>query len=281
MVEFQKFQALGNDFIIFNSLGKKPEYNDLFNPENISRLCRAKYGIGADGIIILKPSQTADFGMKLYNPDGFEAELSGNGLRCLTLFIASLKLTNKRRFSIETLAGNHQVEILDDDRVKVWMPAPIFERSRIPMVGEGECVDCSLEFEGRSFESTVVSMGNPHCVIFEPFDVGQALEWGPIIERAEFFPSRTNVEFVEIKDAETLRVVVYERGAGITEACGSGACATVAAGIKTGRLKFNFPYTVELLGGSLIVTVIKDYKEVILEGEAKKVFEGNIDLQPV
>lgn len=278
MQDFYKYHGLGNDFIIFNSLDSGESLLQALSTEKISSLCQAKYGIGADGVIVLLESERADFSMKLFNPDGSQAELSGNGLRCLALCISDLGLTDERKFRIETMAGLQKVEIMGEGLVKVWMPIPDFKRSRIPMVGDGECVNCRLDFEGEFFEVTAVSLGNPHCVIFEPFNVGQALEWGPIVEDSNYFPSRTNVEFVEVKGDDRLRAIIYERGAGLTEACGSGACAAVAAGIKTGRLKFNLPYTVELLGGNLTVTILKDYSEVILEGEAKKVFEGRVEL---
>lgn len=278
MLRFHKYHGLGNDFIMVNAIDREAEILRRLTRDKITSLCRTKYGIGADGIILLKTSEESDFGMRLFNSDASEAELSGNGLRCLALYIRELDLNRSRRFSIETGGGSTQVEIVADDRVKVWMPTPVFDSKQIPFAGEGECIDCELEFEGRTFRATVLSIGNPHCVVFESFGITGALEWGPVIENAEYFPQRTNVEFVEVKSPDRIRAIVYERGARITEACGSGACAAVAAGIKTGRLGFNHPVTVETLGGELTVTISKDYTEVILEGEAKKVFEGSVEL---
>ena len=278
MKQFHKYHGLGNDFIVMNYIEKTEELEKELTPHTVAALCQVKYGIGADGLVAIKSSENADFGMKLLNSDGSEAEVSGNGLRCLALYVKDNGLHNSDRMLIETMAGLQQVEIVGPDRVKVWMPKPDFNRATLPMTGEGECVDSEMRFDGQTFKCTAVSIGNPHCVIFEAFDVGQTIEWGPIIENSSYFPNRTNVEFVEIVDSERLKVIAYERGAGITQACGTGATASVAAGIKTGRLQFNRPYIVELLGGELTITIIKDFREAILEGEARKVFEGRIDL---
>jgi diaminopimelate epimerase len=269
---------LGNDFIIVNAIDRTEQLLSRLTPEKIAHLCQVKYGIGADGVILLNSSAKADFAMRLFNSDGSEAELSGNGLRCLALFIKDSGLHPSPRLKVETVAGEVQLEIISPGRVRVWMPSPVFDPRKIPMNWEQECIDQELEFEGKSFKCTVLAIGNPHCVIYENFDVGQAMEWGPIIERAEYFPQRINVEFVELLEVDRIRAVVYERGSGITEACGSGACASVIAGIKTKRLKFNHPVAVELLGGELIVAVSRDFKEVILEGEARKVYKGEVEL---
>ena len=276
-MEFHKYHGLGNDFIMVDALTDYKKVINYLTPEKITAACRHKYGIGADGIILLKSSENADFGMRLFNSDGSEAELSGNGLRCLALFIKDLGLNSSDKFDIETGGGITSAEILSDRLVSVWMPVPAFTPQDIPFDGSKECIDSERDFNGHTFKITALSIGNPHCVIFEPKDVSEAKKFGPIIENSPLFPERTNVEFVEIKSVDRIRAIVFERGAGITEACGSGSCASVIAGIKTGRLKFDTPVTVEVLGGELIVTVRDDYSEVILTGEAEKVFEGNTD----
>ena len=275
-MNFQKYHGLGNDFIMVNAIGDENSVLNYLTKDKIVSLCRTKYGIGADGIILLKSSKTAEFGMRLFNSDGSEAELSGNGLRCLSLFIRELGLNSTDKFNIETGGGLTTVEIVSANRVKVRMPSPTFKPNEIPFAGTGECIDEEREFNGHTFKITVLSIGNPHCVIFEYQNREEAERLGPVIENSPLFPKRTNVEFVEVISADRIKAMVFERGAGITDACGSGSCASVIAGIKTGRLKFNQPVNVEVLGGELKVTVSDDFKEVILEGEAVKVFEGKI-----
>lgn len=278
-MDFQKYQALGNDFILIETIGREKEIEEQLTPDIKVKMCKTKYGIGADGIILLESSKTADYKMKLYNSDASEAELSGNGLRCLALFIKYNGISNQDSLNIETDGGITKVQIINDSRVKVWMPNPVFDRSRIPMTGEGECVDCELQFaDGSSQQATVVSVGNPHCVIFKPVEVADALEKGPMIEKSKYFPNRVNVEFVEVYDKSHVRAIFYERGAGITEACGTGSCALVAAGIKTGRLQSDIPVKVDTLGGELLVTIREGFSETILEGDAEFVFEGKIDI---
>jgi diaminopimelate epimerase len=216
--------------------------------------------------------------MRLFNADGGEAELSGNGLRCLALFIKELGLSGKKDLTIETIGGKTKLELLENNRVRVWMPKPIFERKLIPMIGEGECVEEELDFSGGKFNVTALSLGNPHCVLFGDFNLSQVLKWGTIIESSKYFPRHTNVEFAYLLHEDRIRLMVFERGVGLTDACGSGACAVTIAGIKTGRLRFDTPITIMQKGGDLLVKVTLDFKDVILEGEARKVFEGKVDV---
>ena len=276
-MNFQKYQGLGNDFIIVNCLKEGGEGKERLTTEDIARFCHRKYGIGADGIILLERSEGADYRMRLYNSDGSEAEISGNGLRCLALYINDNGIDGRKGLLIETGGGYTRTELAGGNRVRVWMPRPIYERERIPMIGEGECVDSELDFgEGGKFKVTALAVGNPHCVIFGAFTKREVQELGPVIEKSSYFPQRVNVDFVKVMSPDRIKAEFFERGVGITEACGSGACASVIAGIKTGRLKFDLPVTVEMAGGELIVTVKKGYSEIILEGEAERVFEGAV-----
>lgn len=277
-MKFHKYHAQGNDFILINAVDRENEIREKLTPDIIIALCRIKYGVGADGIILITSSKLADLGMILFNSDSSPAELSGNGLRCLALFAADMGLVNSRVISVETPGGIVKLEIVSDNSVRVRMPVPVFDRKKIPMTGDGECIEHPLKFNGRTFKATAVNMGNPHCVIFQSIDREQALKWGRIIEKSKYFPQRVNVEFVEIAAPDLIRITVYERGVGITQSCGSGACAAVSAGVKTGRLKFDHSITVEQPGGISIVTVKQGFSEVILEGEATKVFEGRVEL---
>ncbi|NQS98984.1 MAG: diaminopimelate epimerase [candidate division Zixibacteria bacterium] len=279
MKRFHKYQGAGNDFIVFNSMNDEGGLPNWLTPQKVQYLCRRKYGIGGDGVILLTGSEKAEVGMRLFNADGSEAELSGNGLRCLALFVRELGLCFENPFTVETGGGVNRVEIAVDDRVKVWMPKPKFQPEDIPILDSDECVDRKKEFGGDNFTITALSVGNPHCVIFNDFNIDDARKWGWEIEKSEYFPRRTNVEFARVLEQDRIRVVVWERGVGITDACGSGACAAVIAGIRTGRLEFDRPVTVEQVGGNVLVTVSGDYRAIILEGEAEKVFEGEVDLQ--
>jgi diaminopimelate epimerase len=216
--------------------------------------------------------------MELFNADGYPAEISGNGLRCLALFIAELKLTSKLTFSIETGGGINPVEITGNNAIKVQMPQPNFACEAVPTLSVGHCIERKWDFLGRQFIITSLSIGNPHCVIFGNSELKFAEEWGPVIESDPVFPRQVNVEFAEMLAPDRIKLVVYERGVGITDACGSGATATVCAAIKTGRANFDISITVEQIGGNLTIIATRDFKEVTLEGPAVKVFEGNAEL---
>ena len=277
-MKFTKYHGLGNDFILINSIDSPLRVN-ILSKERIKLLCQRKYGIGADGIISLIPSTKADFAMKISNADGSEAELSGNGLRCLALFIVEKGLTAKKEFDIETAGGITHAEITAENMVKIQMPEPTFDSRQIPMSGPGECIDCEYFIAGEKFRITALSLGNPHCVIFRSSNPQQVEKWGAEIENSTIFRQSVNIEFVEILDDDAISVIVMERGVGITNACGSGACASVIAGIKTGRLKFNRNITVKQIGGVLTVKVTDDFKQVTLEGEAVKVYEGEFSMK--
>lgn len=271
-MKFTKYSGLGNDFILVNGFKEK-----IQNPFSAAqKLCDRHLGIGADGLVLVQPSQTADVCMKIYNSDGSEAEMCGNASRCVPLFAIKEGLTNQTTLILETLAGPIKTEVKDLHLglVSVDMGIPRLLRGQIPMTGDptDTAVDVPLEVGGAVRYGTAVSMGNPHFVMFGP-DVEHALvrELGPLIEKHPAFPSKTNVEFVSVLNPETLRMRVWERGAGITRACGTGACASVVAAVingKTGR-----KVTVKLDGGDLYIDW-PEQKNIFMTGPAEEIFDG-------
>ncbi len=271
-MKFTKYSGLGNDFILVNGFKEK-----IQNPfAAAQKLCDRHLGIGADGLVLVLPSQTADLCMKIYNSDGSEAEMCGNASRCVPLFAIKEGITNQTSLTLETLAGPIKTEIKDLQLglVSVDMGIPRLLRGQIPMTGDptDTAVDVPLEVGGAVRYGTAVSMGNPHFVMFGP-DVEHALvrELGPQIENHPAFPAKTNVEFVSVVDPQTLRMRVWERGAGITRACGTGACASVVAAVingKTGR-----KVTVKLDGGDLYIDW-PEQKNIFMTGPAEEIFDG-------
>jgi len=274
--DFHKYQGLGNDFILFDAVNKEAELLAALSPSVVQSLCRRKYGIGADGIILLTSSEQADFAMRLFNADGSEAELSGNGLRCLALFAHNKKLTGESCFTIQTGGGVSQVEIINAATVKVEMPSPEFECDKIPMLWGNTFIEQKATFAGGAFKATALAVGNPHCVILSKFSLKEIYHWGPIIEKSPYFPKGVNVGFAEVKSADTMELRVWERGVGLTEACGSGAAAAVCAAVKTGRIACDRPVSVIQKGGELTILVTQGFKSVHLSGEAVFVFSGEI-----
>ena len=283
-VHFIKMHGLGNDFILIDCIAQRcpAEKKDL---EALGkRLCDRRFGIGADQILLLSPSQKADFMMRIFNADGSEVEMCGNGIRCLAQYIWDSRLSDKKILSIETPAGIIKPEKAGD-LVKVDMGEPIFEPERIPvrlprpssftLHPSGGIVDYPLQIEDREFAVTCVSMGNPHAVIL----VDDVLRfpvtyYGPMIENHSLFPQRINVEFIQVLSETEIRMRVWERGAGETMACGTGAsAAAAAAGLKgkTGR-----KVTVHLLGGDLFIEWAGNNR-IYMTGPAARVFEGVFD----
>ena len=271
-MKFTKYSGLGNDFILVNGFKEK-----IQNPFSAAqKLCDRHLGIGADGLVLVLPSQTADVCMKIYNSDGSEAEMCGNASRCVPLFAIKEGLTNQTTLTLETLAGPIKTEVKDLHLglVSVDMGIPRLLRGQIPMTGDptDTAVDVPLEVGGAVRYGTAVSMGNPHFVMFGP-DVEHALvrELGPLIEKHPAFPSKTNVEFVSVLNPETLRMRVWERGAGITRACGTGACASVVAAVINGTTGRKVP--VKLDGGDLYIDW-PEQKNIFMTGPAEEIFDG-------
>lgn len=271
MTEFFKYQGTGNDFIIINDWEDKIS----LSCEEIVFICDRHFGIGADGLILVKPSEKADYYMDFYNSDGSKAEMCGNGIRCLAAYIIENLMPSLQNLNIETLAGIKNI-LISEDTYSVDMGKPSFVATEIPVeAGLDEVIDFPLEVAGQTFNITCVSMGNPHAVIFgdeETLDF--ALVFGPLIENNIVFPKRTNVEFVSLK-GDIAKTVVWERGVGLTLACGTGACAVLAAAKKLGKVENSL--TVSLPGGDLQVKY-NEKGSIILTGPAKFVFKGKIDI---
>ena len=279
-MKFTKMHGIGNDFVVVNALVEPLEETVL--PSLSQRVNDRKFGIGGDGLILVLPSKQADYKMRMFNPDGSEAEMCGNGIRCFAKFVYDHKLNPETQLKVETMAGIKVLKLMARagkiESVRVDMGAPILQRSKIPMRGddEGPVIGEVLKAEGQKFEITAVSMGNPHVVIFDdnPDSVPLA-RYGPAIENHKSFPQRTNVHFVQVCSASEIIMRTWERGAGITQACGTGACACVVAAVlnkKTGR-----NVLVHLPGGDLRVEWTGDDR-VLMTGPAEEVFQGEITL---
>jgi len=279
-MQFVKMHGLGNDFII-----AREDQPDL-KPEHYAnlavKLCDRNFGIGADGLVIIGRDPHHDIFMRIFNPDGSEPEMCGNAIRCVARYAWDVGLVFSPRISVRTLAGPRYPElILEEGRVisvRVDMGEPILERSLIPMLGEpGPVIGEELTTPAGCFRITAVSMGNPHCVIFvDDFARVKLSELGPVIESYPLFPSKTNVEFVKIESKERISMRVWERGAGETLACGTGACASLVASFLNGFT--DRQARVCLQGGELFIEWSAADNHVYMTGEATLVFTGQISL---
>ena len=239
-IKLTKMQGCGNDFVIIDYL----EYQKagMSMGELAKKVCNRNFGVGADGMIIPDTSvDGVDIGWYFYNSDGSTAQMCGNGIRCFAKYVYDKKILDKKIFTVQTGAGIIKPELLADGNVKVNMGVPILEDKKIPFKGERK-----IKVFDREFSITPVSMGNPHCVIFtENEPIEDAKKYGPYIEKHKFFPEKTNTEFVRVKSHNEIDLCVYERGCGITLACGTGACASVVAGVLNNltedKVKVNLP----------------------------------------
>jgi len=274
MMMFWKMHGLGNDYVVMDNRDGK--VIGAAATELARKLCKRRFSIGADGLLLVSNSSVADVKMRIFNADGSEAEMCGNGIRCLAKYCFENNITRAVDFRVETLAGIKRVWLTVENgqvkSVKVDMGLPILERGKIPMLGDGTCVNEDLLVNGENHKVTCLSVGNPHCVVFvdnvESFPV-QTI--GPKLENHSIFPKRTNVEFVQILNNHEMKVRVWERGCGETLACGTGACASTVAGKLT--RKISSTVVVHLLGGDLEV----EYNNwIFLSGPAEKVFEGTL-----
>lgn len=288
MLEFTKMQGIGNDYVYIDCTKK-----ELEKPEKISQIVSNRhFGIGSDGLILILNSKIADFKIEIYNADGSQAEMCGNGIRCVAKFVYDKGLTEKTKLKIETLAGIKELELNVENgkvkTVKVDMGEPILEAEKIPvyidekMKSEGitptsVIKNLKLEAYNQNFTFTCVSMGNPHAITFidnvEKFDVKK---FGSVFEVAKAFPKKSNIEFVEIVDKENINMRVWERGSGETMACGTGSCASVVACILNN--KTSNKVKVHLLGGELYIEWNKENNHIYMTGPAEIVFEGKIDI---
>ncbi|MBI5234946.1 MAG: diaminopimelate epimerase [Deltaproteobacteria bacterium] len=270
-MQFTKMHGLGNDFILLDC---RTTWIPALQ-KALRRLSDRRFGIGFDQALILRGSDKADFAMDIYNNDGARVEMCGNGIRCLAKYIWSRGLSKKRRLDIETLAGVIRPEKAGE-LIRVDMGEPILEGTLIPTVMEGHIIDKRLAISDKVFHITCVSMGNPHCVIFVDDAAAFPVEkYGPLIEINKFFPRKTNVEFIEVLSRSRIRMRVWERGAGQTLACGTGASASAVAAILKGHT--NKIVTVELPGGNLKIEWAKD-NHVYMTGQAEEVFTGVVEI---
>lgn len=272
-LKFWKMHGLGNDYIVIDNTDNKLRRLNLGELAKI--LCQRRFSIGADGLLLACTSKVAEVKMRIFNPDGSEAEMCGNGIRCLAKFCYENAIVEKETFNIETLAGIKRVWLSANgevEKVKVDMGEPSFERKAIPMLGEGKCINEELKVDGEIYKVTCLSVGNPHCVIFVDDLASVPLEKvGPKIENHGKFLRRVNAEFVQVLSPKEIKVRVWERGVGETTACGTGACASVAASCILG--KTDKRVKVDLLGGSLEVSYDG---RLFMEGPAIKVFAGEL-----
>ena len=278
MIKFTKMQGLGNDYVYMDAIHQKIE-----NESSLAQFVSNRhFGIGSDGLILICKSDVADFKMRMFNSDGSEAEMCGNGIRCVGKFVYDKGFTDKTTVTIETLAGIKTLELNTKDgkveTVKVDMGEPILTPKEIPVISDEEPVkNLMLEAEGRKFKITCVSMGNPHAITevedTEKFDVEK---YGKVLEVDKAFPNKTNVEFIQIVDKNHVKMRVWERGAGETLACGTGACATAVACYLNGKTNRNVE--VELLGGKLYIEWNEENNHIYMTGPAVTVFEGVLEI---
>ncbi len=276
-MKFTKMHGIGNDYVYVDCLKETVDQPS----ELAKKVSDRHFGIGSDGLILIKASDAADFKMDMYNADGSRGEMCGNGIRCVAKYVYDKGLTNKTQLSIETAGGIKYLDLTVSDGkallVKVDMGAPVLTAEKIPVTADtDEVVGQPLGVGGKEYTVTCVSMGNPHCVVILDEDVRKLdLEkTGPLFENHERFPNRINTEFINVLDERTIRMRVWERGSGETLACGTGACAAAVAAMLNGRTKDEV--TVKLLGGDLQIRWDRAQNTVYMTGAAETVFEGEI-----
>ncbi len=274
MIQFTKMQGLGNDYIyIYTDRDRIPDPGKL-----ALQISDRHFGIGSDGLVLILPSDTADFTMDMYNADGSRGRMCGNAIRCVGKYVFERGHTQKTTLTIETLSGVKTLNLdVRDGKVRsvsVDMGAPVFEASRIPVISDStEAIEEPIRVGEIEYKMTCVSMGNPHAVIFtENIDSLDLTRIGPLFEKHPRFPDRINTEFIEVTDHKNLRMRVWERGAGETLACGTGACAALAAAVRTGRCDRGA--VVHLRGGDLRIDWQNDADGIIMTGGAEFVFDG-------
>lgn len=276
-MNFTKMHGLGNDFIVVASEKELPDGADQLAVQ----LCNRFFGIGADGLVYILPSDHADFKMRIINSDGSEAEQCGNAIRCVSKYVYDHKMIDKTEISVETVgAGVQKVQLNVQDgkvrTVRVDMGQPILNGLQVPTtVDEAKVINYPIEVEGKEFRFTAVSMGNPHCVIYVDDAVNFDLAtWGPKLEVHPMFPRKINVEFVTVKNRSYTDMRVWERGAGPTLACGTGACATLVSSVLNGLT--DREATVSLKGGELFIEWNEADNHVYMTGPAEEVFTGTV-----
>jgi diaminopimelate epimerase len=277
-MKFTKMHGCGNDYVYVDCTKKL--IDDI--TETAIKVSDRHFGIGSDGLILIRSSQTADFCMDMYNNDGSRGKMCGNGIRCVAKYVYDNGLTDKKQIKIETLSGIKELELTVEEGKVTWvtvdMGAPITKADLIPVISEKELlIKEPITVGEQVYEITCVSMGNPHAVVFVEDTASLPLEViGPIFEHHEMFPERVNTEFIQVIDRNHIKMRVWERGSGETLACGTGACASVVACILNGYT--DHEVTVSLLGGDLKIRYDEKLNTVFMTGPAVKVFDGEIEL---
>ena len=273
-MKFTKMQGIGNDYVYVNCLQETIE-----NPSELAKkISDRHYGVGSDGLIMINPSDKADFEMEMYNADGSRGEMCGNGIRCVAKYVYDYGLTDKTSISVDTLAGIKYLDLTVEDGkvvlVKVDMGKPMLRPEEVPVVSEKEeVIDEPITVDGQEYRMTCVSMGNPHAVVFmDDIEHLEIEKIGPKFEHHERFPNRVNTEFVKVLDRQTASMRVWERGSGETLACGTGACAVAVACILGGYTENKV--TVKLLGGDLLIEWYREQNKIYMTGPAAVVFDG-------
>lgn len=277
-MEFTKMQGCGNDYVYVNGFENK-----IDNPNKLSEIVSDRhFGIGSDGLIVINPSEKADFKMSMYNADSSEGKMCGNGIRCVAKYVYDNKMTDKTTITVETLSGIKTLELnVKNDKVetvKVNMGTPILLPKDVPVVSDKDkVVDEPIVIDDKEYRITCVSMGNPHAITFiENTDDLKIETIGPKFENNPIFPDRVNTEFIQVLDRNTVKMRVWERGSGETFACGTGACATVVACVLNGLT--DDKVTVKLLGGDLFIEYNREENTVYMTGPAKVSFTGKIEV---
>ena len=279
-MKFTKMQGIGNDYVYVNCFEETVK-----DPAGVARYVSDRhFGIGSDGLILIKPSDIADCEMDMYNLDGSQGAMCGNGIRCVAKYVYDYGIVKKENISVSTKSGIKYLDLTVRDGkvalVRVNMGSPVLTASQIPVVSSTEeMINAPLKVNGETYYITAVSMGNPHAIVYmadvDHLDIG---EIGPYFENHMAFPDRVNTEFVEVLDDHTLKMRVWERGSGETLACGTGACAVAVASILNGHVDGEKPVTVKLLGGDLEIFWDRQENLVYMTGPAATVFDGEIDI---
>jgi diaminopimelate epimerase len=274
-LKFTKMHGLGNDFVVIDAISQSLE----LTPDQVRHLADRRFGVGCDQILIVERASTpdVDFRYRIFNGDGSEVEQCGNGSRCFVRFVLDKGLTTKTEIRVETKSGIISPRLVEGGLVTVNMGIPIFEPARIPFVSESDAVVQPLDLGDQSVAITAVSMGNPHAVqVVADVDTAPVATQGPAIEHHVRFPARVNAGFMQVVDAHTIRLRVFERGAGETLACGTGACAAVVAGLR--RELLTSPVLVHTRGGDLSISWGGPGTPVLMTGPAVTVFEGETEI---
>lgn len=277
-MKFTKMHGCGNDYVYVNCFEETVD-----NPSEVAKFVSDRhFGIGSDGLILICPSEKADFRMAMYNLDGSEGKMCGNGVRCIAKYVYDHHLTDKTRISLETLGGIKYLDLDVKDgkvaTVTVDMGEPILTPSEIPVnIAKDKIIDEPVEIDGKIWNMTCISMGNPHAIVFVDDTASLELEKiGPSFEKHPIFPEQVNTEFLQVLDRHTVNMRVWERGSGETFACGTGACASAMACILNGKTENEV--LIHLLGGDLLIKYDPETNRIFMTGPATEVFSGEIDL---